>query len=163
MTCLKGILIIWRIEIWIRKDFFSLSFVSLVSFYFLLYNCINIILYIYVYVCKNVRRCKYSIGSNMNQEATEWIGNKELTYTAKATPPTTTREPIWWWNSTIRLRETKARKRIVGTTIINSVKNMDLMSGPNTSLPPRQNFCKKNQFRRIKSQLLWPFFFFWLH
>ena len=43
----------------------------------------------------------------------------------------------------MRLWETNAQNRTTGVTIRNSVRIMDLTSGPNISLPPRQNLCKK--------------------
>lgn len=49
----------------------------------------------------------------------------------------------WWWNSRISPWETMEQNRSTGTTIREAVRKSDLASGPNISLPPQQNLCKK--------------------
>lgn len=54
----------------------------------------------------------------------------------------TRRPPTPWGNEIIRALATNTQNKITGTRIRDNVRKIDLMSGPNTTLPPQKNFCK---------------------
>lgn len=77
-------------------------------------------------------------------EQLEKHGKKEeeqLTYRHKRMQIMTIRFPKSWLNSFLRLWHTKTQNRVTGVRIRDSVRNIDRTSGPNASLPPKQNFC----------------------
>ena len=58
-------------------------------------------------------------------------------------------------NSCRRCLATNTQKMTIGTIISNSVTSSDLASGPNINLPPRMNFCKKRDDKRVKCKIDW--------
>lgn len=67
---------------------------------------------------------------------------EELTYAVSITDETTRMIPPPWVYELIRPLATNAQNKITGTRMRDNVRKIDLMSGPNTILPPQKNFCK---------------------
>lgn len=81
------------------------------------------------------------IGKPSNEGKRKKKEVKKLTYIVKMTHNATITLPIFCLKSTYSRGEMKAQNRITGITIRDTVRNIDLTSGPNTSLPLRQNVC----------------------
>lgn len=70
------------------------------------------------------------------------IKAEELTYAVNRTEETTRRIPAPCENAPIRPLVTNPQNKITGTRIRDNVRKIELMSGPNMTLPPKKNFCK---------------------
>lgn len=76
--------------------------------------------------------------------STRHKGQRIHTWIVNTTATTRTAYPaLYDLNSCTRFLATNAQNIITGTVISDIVTRSDLASGPNISLPPRINFCKR--------------------